>query len=72
MNYTLAVFRDDNRREIWRTYVANSMWYQAEGKRLLKRYDEIINKPVDNRSVEDIVADVIKRAGLVEVKDEHI
>lgn len=52
--------------------MANSIFYQAEGKRLQKRYDEIINKPVDNRSAEDIVADVIKRAGLVEVKDEHI
>lgn len=52
--------------------MANSIFYQAEGKRLQKRYDEIINKPVDNRSAEEIVADVIKRAGLMEVKDEHI
>ena len=54
--------------------MANSMWYQADGKRLQKRYDEIINKPVDNRSAEDIVADVIRQAGLtMEVsEDEHI
>ena len=63
--------------EIYQTYVTDSLKAIAEntqryagGVVLQKRYVEIINsKPPDNRTGDEIAADVIKKAGLKVVKE---
>lgn len=48
----------------YRTYLTDTLFYQAQNQRLTARYYDIINKKVDNRTGDEIVADVIAGAGL--------
>lgn len=48
----------------FRSYVADSLFYMGENKRLQERYIEMISRKTDDRSADEIVADVIQRAGL--------
>ena len=50
----------------YKIYMSNSIYYYAEGKRMAKRFDQIIStEKTDNRTAEEIVADVIKKAELI-------
>ena len=64
MRYVLACFRAENREMAFRSYVADSLFYMGENKRLQERYIEMISRKTDDRSADEIVADVIQRAGL--------
>ena len=58
------------RETAFRLYVSDSLYYSARNQMLVNRYSEMIVKKkakIDNRSGEEIAADVIKRAGLVVV-----
>lgn len=50
----------------YRIYVSDSLFYQAENKRLTKRYLELIAKPEkeDRRTGDEIARDVIERLNL--------
>ena len=64
-------------QEIFREYIADGIQMISEntanyvsGRYIVKRYTEIINKKSsDNRTGDEIVEDIIRRAGLV-VKSE--
>lgn len=47
------------------------MYYQAEEKRIAKRYADILNPAkIDTRPVDELIAEVIQKAGLtVEVSE---
>ena len=50
----------------WRVYVTDSLFYQAQGKRLMGRYlDALQHKEQEVPDGDEIAADVIRRAGLV-------
>lgn len=56
------------RETAFRVYVSDSLYYSAREQMLTNRYSDMIGKKQakeDNRSGEEIAADVIKRAGLV-------
>lgn len=54
-----------NREEAYRIYVTRSLQLAPQSKCLTKTYTELLNpKPVDTRSGDDIVFDIMKRAGL--------
>ena len=54
-----------NREETYRFYVAKSLQIAPQGKSLVKSYQEILNPvPEDIRTGDEIVEDVMKRAGL--------
>lgn len=51
----------------------NTAGLVKEGKYLPTTYDEVIHpKPQDNRTAEEIVADVVKKAGLEVRKSESV
>lgn len=58
--------------DIYRRYVAESLYANGSNKRLTKSYSDIITvKPKDTRTPEEIKNDIIKRAGLVS-QDESV
>lgn len=71
-----TILKDQMDTEAYRVYVSDCLQAIAEntakyagGSVIKKRYYDVINpKPVDNRTGEEIAADVIKRAGLKVVK----
>lgn len=54
------------RETAFRLYVTDTLYYSARGQILTERYADLVKiTKNDNRSGEEIAADVIKRAGLV-------
>lgn len=51
----------------YRVYLTDSLFYQAQEKRLTTRYADVFlpHEAAEERSGEEIAADVIRRAGLV-------
>lgn len=50
----------------YRVYVTDSLFLRGQNKYPNKRWAELIErKPIDTRKPEEIVADIISRAGLV-------
>ena len=65
-NYVLSRLKAKIRRDTWETYISDSLYAQGDGKRLLKRFSDILDsKPEDNRTGKEIADDVIKRIGLI-------
>lgn len=50
----------------FRVYVTDSLFYQAQEQRLARRYAEMIKKTkkVEEKSAEEIIDDIVTRAGL--------
>ena len=70
MDFIVALFQNEQEEMVYRVYVTDALKLLTEnGNRTLNfRFAELLekrNKPHDNRSGEEIVADVIKRCGLV-------
>ena len=70
MDFIVALFQKEQEDMAYRIYVTDALKLLTEnGNRTLNiRFTELLekrNKPQDNRSGEEIVADVIKRCGLV-------
>lgn len=65
MRYVEARIEEYNREEAYRIYVTKSLQLAPQNKFMKKSYDELL-KPhkVDTRSGDEIVADIIKSAGL--------
>ncbi|MBO5701396.1 MAG: hypothetical protein J6S71_03050 [Clostridia bacterium] len=65
---TLPVkLKQDREDEVYRDYVTRNLRLIAEntGKHYTKEYSDIINpQPVDNRSAEEIIEDVISKTGI--------
>lgn len=56
--------------EIYKRYIADSLYYQGHGKVLTTMYNDLIDpKPVDNRSGDEVAMDVINKLGLKYVGD---
>ena len=54
-----------NRDEAYRFYVTRSLQLAPQNKYISATYDELLKpKKVDNRTGDEIAADIIKRAGL--------
>lgn len=54
-----------NREETYRFYVTKSLQIMPQNKYLSASYADLLNpKKMDTRSGDEIVADVVKRAGL--------
>lgn len=72
MRYATARFNQHQRDLAYRIYVTDCLRMATEntakmsqGSYTAARFYDIINpKPVDNRNVEEIAADIIKRAGI--------
>lgn len=66
MRYVGARLDTENRDEAYRIYVTKSLQLFPQNKYLTASYEDAINpsKSVDNRTGDEIVADIISRAGL--------
>ena len=71
MCYLIARFKQQQKDEAYRIYVTDSMFYQSDNKRLDTRYYDLINKKVETRSANEIISDVLNKAGLKVVKGEQ-
>lgn len=71
MCYLIAQFKQQQKDEAYRIYVTDSMFYQSDNKRLNTRYYDLINKKVETRSANEIISDVLNKAGLKVVKGEQ-
>lgn len=65
MRYAIARYQKDQRELAYRIFVTDCLQLAPQGKYRTDRFaDFIFNKKVDERSGDEIAADVIKRAGL--------
>ena len=71
MCYLIARFKQLQIDEAYRIYVTDSMFYQNDNKRLNIRYYDLINKKIETRSANEIISDVLNKAGLKVVKGEQ-
>lgn len=70
MRYAAARHQQMMHETAFRLYITDTLYYSARGQIPTQRYADLINiktKSKDNRSGEEIAADIIKRAGLVVV-----
>ena len=80
MRYAVARYKTYQREVAYRIYVTDCLRMMTEntarfakGNYIKKRYADFLKNPVqDNRTGEEIAADVIKKAGLVVIKREPI
>lgn len=70
MCYLIARFKQQQKDEAYRIYVTDSMFYQNDNKRLNIRYYDLLNKKAETRSANEIISDVIEKAGLKVVKEK--
>ena len=66
----IARAKQQQKDEAYRIYVTDSMFYQSDNKRLNTRYYDLINKKVETRSANEIISDVLNKAGLKVVKEK--
>ena len=71
MCYLMARFKQQQKDEAYRIYVTDSMFYQNDNKRLNIHYYDLLNKKIETRSANEIISDVIEKAGLKVVKGEQ-
>ena len=65
LRYVEARIEEYNREETYRIYVTRSLQIAPRGESLTKKYYDIVNPRVEEHiSGDEIVADVMKRAGL--------
>lgn len=65
MRYVEARIEDNNREEAYRIYVARSLQLAPQSKCLKMSYADIISpQNVDERSGDEIVMDIMLKAGL--------
>ena len=80
MRYAVARYKTYQREVAYRIYVTDCLRMMTEntarfakGNYITKRYADFLKNPVrNNRTGEEIAADVIKKAGLVVIKREPI
>lgn len=49
----------------YKIYISDTLYHQAQNQRLTVRFIDILDqKPIDNRSGDEIALDVIQKAGL--------
>ena len=66
----MARFKQQQKDEAYRIYITDSMFYQSDNKRLNTRYYDLINTKAETRSANEIISDVIEKAGLKVVKEK--
>lgn len=65
MRYVMARYKMEQRELAYRIFVTDSLQLAPQNKYIVTRYeDSIKTKKKDNRTGDEIAADVIKRAGL--------
>lgn len=65
MRYTATRYKREKREEAYRFYVTDSLSYGPQNKYITQRYADLIKpKATDNRSGDEIAADVIRTLGL--------
>lgn len=67
IDHCISALRLKRRDEAWKTYIADSLYFQGRNKILTVRYADLF-KPQDKRSGDEIAADIIRAAGLVVVE----
>lgn len=72
MRYAIARYNENQRELAYRIYLTDTLYFITRRQGMAKRFRDIIVKtPDDERSGEEIAAEVIARAGLV-VNDGYI
>lgn len=57
----------------YRNYIADSIFYQAKNQRLTARMADLLHlQPEDNRTGEEIAADILAKAGIEVIHDESV
>ncbi len=63
MHYTAALIKQKNETELYRAYVAESLHLQGKGEYIDASYIDLLYPPEDF-DVDEVIDDVIARAGL--------
>ncbi len=73
MQYTLARLKIQYQEEVYKCYLTDTLFYQSQGKCVGKRYYDLISNAYvsDNRTVEEIIEDTIKNAGLTVLEENE-
>ena len=65
MRYVKAKIKEHNQTLAYRFYIAETLYHQAEGNRIIQRLPDIYYpKPKDDRDGDDIAIDIISALGL--------
>lgn len=67
MRYVIARIEEDTREMIYRFYVAQSLQLAPQGKYKTQSFYDILypKEPEEEKTAEEIVQDVVKKAGLI-------
>jgi len=68
LSYVRAAIEQDEEEYTFKVYMSDSVQLAGEDKFITRRWCDIANdlkKPVDNRTGDEVAADVIKRLGLI-------
>ena len=64
MKYASSRFKYEQRELAYKIYLTDTLFYQVQNQRLTTRYIDMLNKKVDNRTGDEIVIEVMNKAGL--------
>lgn len=62
--YAGARFIREKEEQVYRDYIADQVWANAQGKYLPSRFRDRLTPP-EKKSAEEIISDVTEKAGLV-------
>lgn len=64
IDHCISALRQKRRNDAWKSYIADSLFYSAQDRRLVTRFDDLFKRK-EERSGDEIAADIIERCGLV-------
>lgn len=68
MRYAFSRYTEYQRDQTYRIYLTDELYMRSRNMTHVKKYSELISpeqQPIDERSGDEIAADIIARAGLV-------
>ncbi len=64
IQYAISKYKQEQEEMAYRIYVTDSIYYRNQNKALSERYIDLIRHKVDDRDGDEIVAEIIQKAGL--------
>lgn len=64
MRYVRARLEEYQQTLAYRIYISDSLFCAGDNKRLVSRFYDVITKPKDTRTADEIATDIINRLGI--------
>ena len=67
INFIISTLKIENEEKMFKYYITDSLYYNAQEQRISKRYVDLLttNQDINEKTGDEIVAEVIKKTGLV-------